>query len=275
MGFFYHAIALVISALFAYTPMSLADTRIFLPVDQDLTVSELHPSSAQREKTKHSLDSGVGRGIDKTGRSVSYLRFKLTNLPRSGWLSTVLLDSAQLNLFVLSHGLTPSGEQFAGRRYLASVSSCDETNWSELEMTWDSRVCKTDGVLQDSQIADADKLPAPISWDVTQVFSQAASTGDQLVTLLVEANRLLNCSRDPLEGLGCPDVRQVGFLRFASKERKFGSSIVPRVSITYSIRPTLLKEIGAFIIGLLSVTATLVGLYTAFQTKRKPPMESD
>lgn len=269
MGFYHHSLAIFLLALFACTPMSLADTRLFLPADQDLTVSELHPYSAQREMTKHSLDSGVGRGIDQTGRSVSYLRFKLTDVPRSGWLNTVLVDSAQLNLFALSHGLTPAGENFAGRRYLASVSSCDETIWSELKMTWDSRVCKTNGVLQDTQIADADRLPAPVSWDVTQVFSQAVFTGEQLVTLLVEANRLLNCSRDPLEGLGCQDVEQVGFLRFASKEREFGSSIVPRVSLTYSKQPTLLKEIGAFLIGLLSVTATLVGLYTAFSGEKK------
>lgn len=262
----------VVLFFFADLPLALASTRLLLLADQDMTVSEMHPDSPQWQITQHTLDAGVGRGGSpvREGRSSSYLRFNLSAIPKAGWLENVSVDAAELHLFVLAHALTPEDQHFIGKRYLVSVNGCANSDWSESTMTWKTRVCQDERVSQDTKIVDGNTLPVPSSWDVTQELGRAVSAGFNHVTLIVDAQRLLNCSRDPLEGRGCPDVEQVGFLRFASRERvDFGLSVVPRVVLTYSEHPTSFMQFASSMLATLSAIAMLVGLYSAVKSIRK------
>ncbi len=263
---------MVVLFLLADLPPASASTRLFLLADQDMTVSEMHPDSPQLQNTQHTLNAGVGRGGSpvREGRSSSYLRFNLSTIPKAGWFENVSIDAAKLHLFVLTHALTPEDQHFIGKRYFVNVSSCVNSDWSESTMTWETRVCQAERVSQDTKIIDGDTLPAPSSWDVTQEFGSAVSAGLDYVTLIVDSQRLLNCSRDPLEGRGCPDVEQVGFLRFASRERvNFGLSVVPRVVLTYSEHPTSFMQFASSMLAVLSAMAMLVGLYSAVESFRK------
>lgn len=267
----YFASYIVLLLIAASTP-AWASKKLIVPVDQDMTVSEIHPDSPQREITKHTLDAGVGRGGSpiREGRVRSYLRFDLGAIPRPDLLRSVSVDTATLHIFVLAHALTPENQNFKGKRYLVSVSSCASSSWSESTMTWETRVCANGEVSQDTKIIDGDGLPAPHTWDVTQEFERAVSAGFDHTTLIIDAQRLLNCSRDPLEGRGCPDVERVGFLRFASRERvDFGISVLPRVVISYSEHPTSFMSYVSSTLAVLSAIAMFVGLYGAIRGLRK------
>lgn len=266
------ALMAVVLFLFTDLPPATASTKLFLLADQDMTVSEMHPDNSQGQVTQHTLDAGIGRGGRpvREGRSSSYLRFNLSAAPKAGWFKNVSVDTAKLHLFVLAHALTPEDQHFVGKRYLVSVSSCANSDWSESTMTWKTRVCQTQGVSQDTKIVDGDALPAPSVWDVTQAFDQAISSGRDDVTLIIDAQRLLKCSRDPLEGRGCPDVEQIGFLRFASRERAdFGLSVVPRVVFTYSVHPTPLMQFASSTLAVLSAVAMLAAIYSAVGSGKK------
>ena len=106
-------------------------------------------------------------------------------------------------------------------------------------------------------------------WDITQELDRAVKANSQFVTLIIDTQRLRKCARDPLRGTGCEQADQIGFLRFASKEANFGLTIAPRISVVLSESPTLLKQTGAFLVGLVSLLATLAGLYTAVRSFRK------
>jgi len=240
--------------------------------EQDMTVSETHPNTAQNETTKHTLSAGIGRGGRpvREGRSRTYVRFDLGALPKPNALQSVSIDTATLHLFVLAHALTPQNQHFMGKRYLVSVGSCRSSDWSESTMSWETRLCADEWVSLDTKIVDGDSLPAPHTWNVTEEFERAVSAGLPHATLIVDAQRLLNCSRDPLEGRGCPDVERVGFLRFASRERvDFGISVVPRVVVSYSKLPTSLMTYLTSTLAVLSAIAMLVGLYGAIRGLRK------
>lgn len=264
--------------LLAGPPTALAGSRTLLLADQDLTVSEMHPDSAQRETTRHTLDAGIGRGGRplREGRSSAYLRFDLSAIPPSGWLEETSIDAAELRLFALAHALTPADERFVGKRYLVSAGSCADTDWSESEMSWNTRVCQGGQQPQDTRIIDGDLLPAPVLLEVSQAVAQAASDGQRAITLIVDAQRLLNCPRDPLQGRGCPDAEQIGFLRFASRERAdFGLSVVPQVVVRYTVQPTALMQFVSTTLAVLSAIGMLLGLYGAVKGLRRRPPDDD
>lgn len=263
----YLACYIVLLLITASTP-AWASKKLIVPSDQDVTVSETHPDGPINKR----LHAGVGRGGSpvRLGRSRSYLRFNLGAIPRPDLLRGVSIDTATLHIFVLAHALTPKNRNFNGKRYLVSVSSCASSNWSEATMTWKTQVCADGEISQDTKIVDGDMLPAPHTWDVTQEFEQAVSAGFDHATLIIDSQRLLNCSRDPLEGQGCPDVERVGFLRFASRERvDFGISVVPRVVISYSEYPTSFRSYVSSTLAVLSAIAMLLGLYGAIRGFRK------
>jgi hypothetical protein len=242
---------------------ALAATTVILPADQDVTLSELHPSRAETKKTAHSLSAGIGF-TTRSGRMKGYMHFQLDEIPRSDWRSDVTIDSAVLKLFVLAHTLTYEDKRYDGKRYLMSVSGCDASSWLETTMSWESRVCADGERPQDAIIIDGEHLPASHDWNVTEQFHRQMTAGRNGVTLIADSQRLLTCSRDPLDGIGCPDFPdQRGFLRFASRERsEFGISVVPRVVVLYSKQPTQLISYIGSTLAILSALGMLLGLYS-------------
>ena len=245
-----------------------ADT-VILRAEQDLTVSELHPQRAEFAGTEHILSAGIGF-TNRAGRIQGYMRFALTEIPTSTWMHQTSIDSAVLHLFVLAHSLTFDDERYKGKLYLMNISSCDDATWREEELTWESRTCADDAVSQDAKIIDGELLPSQQTFDVTEAFDRALARGDGGVTVIADSQRLLQCSRDPLEGIGCPDFEQRGFLNVASRERQdFRVSVVPRVVVSYSQRPTSMMTYVNSTLAVLSALAMLLGLYGGVRSLRR------
>jgi hypothetical protein len=216
------------------------------------------------------LSAGIGF-TDRPGRLQGYMRFDLNEVPRSDWKTRISIDSAQLYLFILSHALTYEDKRYDPKRYLMSIRGCDESSWLETEMAWNTRVCPDGGRPQDAKIIDVDHLPAQYTWNVTEQLNRSHAHGHDGTTLIVDAQRLLSCPRDPLEGIGCPDFPdRRGFLWIASRNREeFGISVVPRVVLSYSENPTLLITYVSSTIAVLSALGMLLGLYGGLRSLRK------
>ena len=254
---------------------ALAATTVILRADQDVTLSELRPQRAETPEMSHSLSAGIGF-TNRSGRMKSYLHFNLDDIPRSNWRSEVSIESATLRLFVLAHTLTYEDERYDGKRYLVSVSGCNASPWLETALSWETRDCKGGGRPQDAKLVDGDHLPASYDWNVTEQFHRKMTARRDGVKLIADAQRLLSCSRDPLDGVGCPDFPdQRGFLRFASSERgKFGISVVPRVIVSYSVRPTPLISYAGSTLASLSALGMLLALYSGIKNLRQRRKQS-
>lgn len=215
-----------------------------LMAEADVYVSEAAPDRSEAEITEHVLSAGIGRGLQE-GRLISYLRFDLSEIPKSTLFYNILIDSGQLQLLAHSFGLaTPD------KRFLVSVSNCTDSKWSEAEMTWNLRVCSEQLKGQDSVIIKGSDLPAIYTWDVTQELARARADGQTKVTLVIEAHRLLDCPRDPLEGKGCPEAKWLGFVRFSSRELAiFGVSAVPTLVVFLFQLSHYIHELSQFYVG--------------------------
>lgn len=247
-----------------------ANTTIILRADQDLTVSALDPKRTESAMTRHILSAGIGY-TNRAGRMQGYMRFDLGEIPRNDWKTQISIDSAYLHLFVLAHSLTYEDERYDEKRYLMSISGCHDSSWLETEMAWSTRVCADGGRPQDAKIIDGEHLPAQHTWDVTEQFSRLPATSQDGVTLIADAQRLLSCSRDPLEGIGCPDFPEKrGFLNIASRNREaFGISVMPRVVVSYSERPTPLMTYANSTLAVISAVGVLLGLYGGVRSLRR------
>lgn len=195
---------------------------------------------------------------------VTYLRFDLSDVPDSHLLNKVSIDSGQLRLFAHSFGLANED-----KRFWVSVSYCPDSTWSESTTTWNSRACQDGSQGEDSVIIDGGDLPRIYTWDVSRSLAQVTVTGDPKITFVLEAHRLLDCSRDPIEGKGCPEVEWVGHVRFSSRERsRFGVSAVPTLVISHSSHPTTLMSFLNSMLAVLSAIGVAVALYECVRRAR-------
>ena len=254
MGKKLHALGLIL--FMGMIEVASAEGRLIVTAEADVFISEATPDRPETKITKHLLSAGIGRG-QKKGRLVSYLRFDLNKVPDSSPLNKISIDSGQLRLFAHSFGLASQD-----KRFLVSISYCPESTWSESTITWNSRVCQDGSEGEDSVIIDGNDLPRIYTWDVTRSLVQVTMNGDSKVTFVVEAHRLLDCPRDPIEGKGCPDVEWVGHVRFSSRERsRFGVSAVPTLVISHSSHPTTLMSFLNSMVAVLSAIGVAAGLY--------------
>ncbi len=250
--------------LLSFIGSTQAENKLIVTAEADVSVSEDNPDRLPTRVTEHLLSAGIGRG-KKEGRLVSYLKFDLSEIPDSSLFHYISIDSGKLSLLAHSFGL--AGKD---KRFIVPVNYCPDTNWSEDKLTWNSRVCKDGLEGEDSVIIDGKDLPKIFKWDVTKGIALAKANGNSKVTLVVEAYRLFDCSRDPLEGKGCKDdAKWVGAVRFASSERsKFGVSVMPNLMISHSSHPTAILRFLNSTIAILSAIGVAAGLYELFRRKR-------
>ena len=254
MGKKAHALGLILFT--GMINVAAAQGRLIVTAEADVFISEATPDRPATKTTKHLLSAGIGRG-QKKGRLISYLRFDLNKVPHSTLLNKISIDSGQLRLLAHSFGLASQD-----KRFLVSVSYCPESTWSESAMTWNSRVCQYGSDGEDSVIIDGRELPRIYMWDVTRSLALVTMNGDSKVTFVVEAHRLLDCPRDPIEGKGCPDVDWVGHVRFSSSERsRFGVSAVPTLVVSHSSHPTTLMNFLNSMVAVLTALGVAAGLY--------------
>jgi len=252
-------LVLSVAVLLGLASFACAQTRVLLMAEADAYVSEALPDVAPIEEVSHILSAGIG---SSGGRILSYLRFDLDLIPTSGVFHRVIVESSELRLLAIDYGVANPDV-----RFLVNVSYCPDSEWVEQEMTWNTRPCREEAEGEDSVILEHyGQLPRIYKWDVTRSVARAKEEGKTSVTFLIEAHRLLDCSRDPLEGIGCEEENWIGFARFTSKERsQFGVSAVPTLMVTHSSHPTPLLSFLNTMLAVLSAIGVIVGLYGAIR----------
>jgi hypothetical protein len=173
---------------------------------------------------------------------ISYIRLNLTDIPNSNFFNDISVDSAELSLVAISTYGSPD-------RYFVTVSSCSDNSWSEITMTWDTRVCRDHTQVQDSLLIVNDTLPKVYSWDVKSAISNAKHNGYGKITFVVTGFPLTYTTkrRDIVQ------TNHTGFVRFWSKERSESSDVTgsPKLVVSYATTPTS-------IMNYLSITAAIV-----------------
>lgn len=237
---------------------SLADGEALIIADADATVWETRPEEPQSDRVLHILAAGLGRAL-KPGHAVSYVRFGLGALPTSTIFAAVAVSDARLSLMATSLGLSKPQ-----RRFLVTVRSCDEIDWGERSITWKNQPCATGAESQTSIIIDGTDLPRAYEWDVARGVTRALVRGAPAVTFTVSAVPLLDCDRDPFEGIGCPieEGERFGFVQFVSREREtYGIGAIPHFVVHHATEPTRLMRMIELTLSLLSAFALTFGVY--------------
>lgn len=222
--------------------------------EADAEVSEALPQTPKEQHNLKLLSVGKGRGL-KEGSLISYVRFDLSPLPTSDWLSSTSIAHSQLSLLAQSFGLAEKED-----RFFVTVSSCTENDWEEAHLTWETRVCRKTRQEGDSTIIQGRDLPAVYTWNVTENVSRAHALGIRKLTFVIEAFLMQNNPREIV-----PQEVPVGFVRFWSRERvKFGANAVPTLTVKHESSPTRLVEMMSSSIAVLSAFGVLLGLYQGF-----------
>lgn len=170
-----------------------------------------------------------------------------------------MVEEAKLSLMATAFGLAAPE-----RRFLVTVHACDHVRWHETEVTWESRPCAEEALGENSLIIGGSQLPRAHEWNVARSVARALASGAEAITFFVTANPLLNCTRDPFEGIGCQvaESELIGFVRFASREREvFGIGAVPHLSLIHSREPTAMLRVVEVTLSVLSAFALTFGVY--------------
>ena len=115
----------------------------------------------------------------------SYLKFNLNSIPSSDLFDTVNIDDARLRLFFVS----PDNSD--AKMYVVTVSSCKEKNWTEKDLTWDTRPCQNNLQPVDTIIIDEDEIPGLIELDVVGAIDRFKDEKNAKITLVIDARPFL------------------------------------------------------------------------------------
>ncbi len=255
--------------LLGFIGSALAENKLIVTAEADVSVFESNPDRVPTRKTEHLLSAGIGRG-QKEGKFISYLKFDLSDIPDSTFFHYISIDSAKLSLLAQSFGLADSDE-----RFFVTVNSCSDTTWNETKMNWNSRVCTDSMKGEDSIVIHGKDLPRIYSWDITRSIENARDTDDSKITFIVDSFLLHQGegAREIVRGERYGPEDNIGFVRFWSRERvKFGINAVPTLTIKHSSHPTAFLKFLNSTIAILSAIGVAAGLYEFFRRKKNNKM---
>ena len=251
--------------LLSFIGSALAEKKLIVTAEADVSVFEDSPDRVPTRKTEHLLSAGIGRGV-KEGKFISYLKFDLSEIPDSTLFHYISINSAKISLLAQSFGLADSDE-----RFFVTVNSCSDTSWDETEMNWNTRVCTDSMEGEDSIVIHGKDLPRIYTWDITRSIENARDTDDSKITFIVDSFLLHRGegAREIIRGERFGPKNDVGFVRFWSRERvKFGINAVPTLTIKHSSHQTTLLKFLNSIIAILSAIGVAAGLYEFFRRKK-------
>lgn len=159
---------------------------------------------------------------------ISYIRFDLTQIPRSNSLTLVSVDSAVLKLIAWHSFYFPG-------RYFITAGSCHDIHWNETNSKWDPLIC-SNTINEDTIITDTNSsLPTQYHWIVTSGISNAAAEGDSKITIRLTGYPVVSNS-----GVTKGDIR------FLSESQSIQNPLYwsPPVTlvVTWTTQPTLLSN---------------------------------
>ena len=150
------------------------------------------------------------------------------------------------------------------QRFLVTAQSCDAIDWEETEITWRSQSCLEGARGENSVVIGGADLPRAYEWNVAPGVARALAQGAKEMTFTIYSVPLLDCTRDPFEGRGCQieEKDRIGFVRFASRERKaYGVGAVPHMVVNHASEPTLFMRMVEITLSVLSAFALTYGVY--------------
>jgi len=194
--YFYLALILISSP----TIMAFADSsRAVIPVEEDVFADKstfYNPKSLSLmtgfggTKTEFLLQ---GEQSNQRPRVVSndvlpittYLKFDLNAIPSSTLFETVSIDDSKLKLFFTAP------DDSDAKLYVFTVSYCANNQWTEENLTWDTRPCRDNFEAIDTMIINEEDIPGFAELDIIGAISKIKEEGKSKITLALDAQPIL------------------------------------------------------------------------------------
>ena len=195
-GYFYLILILISSP----TIMAFADSsRVVIPVEEDVFADKstfYNPKSLSLmtgfggTKTEFLLQSEQSNQKPKVVSNdvlpiTTYLKFDLNTIPSSTLFETVSIDDSKLKLFFTSP------DDSDAKLFVFTVSYCANNQWTEENLTWDTRPCMNNFEAIDTMIINEDDIPGFVELDIIGAISKIKEEGKSKITLALDAQPIL------------------------------------------------------------------------------------
>lgn len=187
------------------------------------------------------------------GTMVSYLKFDISQIPRSDLMHDIIIDSAQMRLLVQSAN--------GSAKLLVTASYCPTNNWTAGEVTWEKRLCNQNNILRgvDSVVVDYSTLPDVYTLDVLGGLASAIRADSSKITFGVTAFPLSPIpSVYPTPGSITQETAS-GYVTFWSAEKAgYGFSAAPALMISYTVKDSSFSTSLTYILSTVLPTLAII-----------------
>ena len=115
----------------------------------------------------------------------AYLKFDLNKIPSSTLFETVTVDDSKLRLFFTSP------DDSDAKLYVFTVSYCTNNQWTDDNLTWNTRPCQENIEAIDSVIISEEDIPNFVELDIVGAINKAKDDGKPKITLVLDAQPIL------------------------------------------------------------------------------------
>ncbi len=242
---------IIICVILGNIPFSYGEsTKIVFTPSDDASVDEDAPDEVfgYYEYLAGGFSNSNDQLKGKFKKTLSYLKFDISNIPDSDLFNTININSVELRLLIQTDWAN-------SEHFIVTSYSCLDNTWSEDTITWNNRNCKninTELHGEDSKIVNTEEFPNSYVWDVTSGIIQARENNLDEITLVISALPM-----EDIEILQFTDsiekkISSANLIWFWSGEKEeYGISTSPTLTIFYT------KSISTFYDTLL-VTLTVI-----------------
>ena len=191
---------LILVLISSPTVAAFADSsRVVIPVEEDVFADKstfYNPKSLSLmtgfggTKTEFILQGEQGNQKPRVISNdvlpiTTYLKFNLNAIPSSTLFETVSIEDSKLKLFFTAP------DDSDATLYVFTVSYCANNQWTEENLTWDTRPCRDNLEAIDTMIINEEDIPGFVELDIIGATSKVKEEGKSTITLALDAQPIL------------------------------------------------------------------------------------
>ena len=192
---FYLSVILVL----IFNTTAFADSsRMIIDVEEDVLVDKAELNSPRSSSLMTGFDGTRTEFVlpnensikpvvlyNKPEPIVTFLKFDLKKIPSSTLFETVSIDDSTIKLFF------PEPDKSDATLYVFTVKYCENNQWKEDDVMWDSRPCKGDVEAIDTTVIREEDIPGFVELDIVGAINKVQEKGESKITLVLEAQPIL------------------------------------------------------------------------------------